>query len=123
MRKRKLPVSTPRRRYLILLLIFFGLPACAGPSPENLEIGISQADVVALSGQPDRIQEFDFPDEPFFGPQESLTGLVAPGEPVLEWVYESGEDEQYIWFSGGPGWPTSSFRVIAFATYPKDAVF
>lgn len=63
------------------------------------------------------------PEGPFFGPQEVLLELAEPGRAILEWVYEQGEAVLYIWFSGDPGRPTTSFRVIEFATFPNDAVF
>jgi hypothetical protein len=116
------------QKYFVKIIIVFLLIATNGcttitSTRDQLEIGQSQPDVIAILGQPDRVQEFDFPDGPFFGPQEALISLVDPGTLVLEWVYEQGDDDHYIWFSGGPGWPTSSFRVIAFEVVPADAVF
>lgn len=106
-------------------VILFGLVGCspqANPS-DSIEIGLSQPDVKSILGDPDNVQEFEIPEVPFFGPQEALLELVEPGTPILEWAYEQGDEVLYIWFSGGPGWPTTSFRVIEFAEFPKDAVF
>jgi hypothetical protein len=104
---------------LIALLV-----ACSPASSALTEVtaGSSKEDVIALYGEPDRRQEFLIPDEPFFGPQEGLIDLVAPGTLVEEWVYEIGDEELYIWFAGESE-DREAWRVLALGRYPKDAVY
>ena len=71
--------------------------------PDNSVVigpGSSHTNVLSLLGEPDRVQEFNLPEVPFFGPQESLTDLIPAGTPVEEWVYIEGEEELYVWFAG-----------------------
>jgi hypothetical protein len=93
------------------------------PDADGISIGASRADVRALMGEPERVQEFELPDAPFFGPQESLIDLVPAGTPVEEWVYIQGEEEQYVWFAGEAGQAKDLWRVIETARYPVGAVY
>jgi len=116
-------LATPIVRLPLFLLIV--LAACSQQTitSDRIEVGLSQSDVKSILGEPSKVQEFAMPEGPFFGPQEVLLELAEPGRAILEWVYEQGEAVLYIWFSGDPGRPTTSFRVIEFATFPNDAVF
>jgi hypothetical protein len=69
------------------------------------------------------MSEFSLPDEPFFGPQESLTGLIPAGSIVDEWRYLENGQVQYVWFSGDTPENRNEWRVIALASYPEGAVF
>jgi hypothetical protein len=74
-------------------------------------------------GEPDRTQDFPLPDVPFFGPQESLTGLIPAGTPVKEWVYVIGEQELYVWFRCDQGGPEFDCSLVTSARYPVGAVY
>lgn len=100
----------------------------AGCSPERdarrqIEVGQTQAEVVAALGEPDEVSEFTLPDEPFFGPQEGLVSLVPAGTFVLEWRYISGDDVRYVWFASERGVPREEWQVIGTAVHPVDAVY
>jgi hypothetical protein len=47
-------------------------------------------------GEPDHIQEFILPAEPFFGPQEALVNLVPAETLIEEWQYEIEDELLYI---------------------------
>jgi len=81
-------------RVCVLLLFSALIVGCspAATSPAQVKPGSSKEDVIALYGEPDRTQEFIIPDEPFFGPQESLIDLVPPRTTIEEWVYDIGEE-------------------------------
>ena len=101
------------------------LVACSPSSTPPAEIapGSSKSDVVALYGEPDRMQEFIIPDEPFFGPQEGLVNLVSPGTMIEEWVYEIDDEELYIWFTGDENEAREDWLVLELGRYSKDAVY
>lgn len=103
-------------------LILAACSAQANVDPEALE-GLSQAEVRELLGEPDGVQDFILPADPFFGPQEILSSLVAAGDTVEEWRYEVGEDVQYVWFYGDASQGREGWRVIASVKVPKDAVY
>ena len=89
----------------------------------EIENGLSKDEVIASLGEPDQTREFILPDVPFFGPQESLVNLVAPGTVIEEWVYEIGDEVLYVWFSGEVDQLREDWLVLATARHPKDAVF
>jgi len=107
---------------LISALIFVGCAPAALPTAEFGE-GASKADVIASLGEPDQIQEFVLPDEPFFGPQEGLASLLLAGTIVEEWIFERGDELLYIWFAGEDGAAPEGWRVVAKGSYPRDAVY
>jgi hypothetical protein len=74
-------------------------------------------------GEPTRTQDFLLPEAPFFGPQESLTGLIPAGTLVKEWVYVQGNEEQYVWFRCDKGGPAVECSLIKSARYPVGAVY
>ena len=109
--------------FMIWLAILLG--ACQA-SPGNavvINTGFSRAEVRALMGEPERVQEFILPETPLFGPQESLAELIPAGTWVEEWVYTVGEDELYVWFAGEKGQAKDQWRVIETARYPAGAVY
>lgn len=108
---------------LIWLTILIVACQARTPGADTISIGSSRADVRALMGEPERVQEFKLPEAPFFGPQESLTDLVPAGTPVEEWVYILGEEELYVWFAGEEGQAKDQWRTISTARYPVGAVY
>jgi hypothetical protein len=82
---------------------------------------MSHAEVTDLLGRPDAVSPGKLPEGPFFGPQEALLSVLAPGAQFEEWIYAVGEDDFYVWFAG-PG-ARDDWRVILTARYPRDAVF
>ena len=103
----------------VLLLITL----VVGCSPAEITQGASKEDVRALYGEPDRTQEFILPEVPFFGPQEGLINLVPPGTTIEEWVYEIGDEELYIWFTGNNDEARENWLVLDLGRYPKGAVY
>lgn len=111
--------------FISIFLVTAFLVACspAATSPAKITQGSSKEDVIALYGEPDRTQEFIIPDEPFFGPQEGLANLVPPGTMIEEWVYEIGDEELYIWFTGDNSETREDWLVLDLGKYPKGAVY
>jgi hypothetical protein len=108
----------------ILLVIPFMVGCSPTPTvPAEIVQGSSKDDVIALYGEPDRTQEFIIPEEPFFGPQEGLINLVPPGTTIEEWVYEIGDEELYIWFTGEEDEAREDWSVLDLGRYPKGAVY
>jgi hypothetical protein len=101
------------------------LIACSPTSvpPPEIGKGSSKEDIIASLGEPDQTQDFILPDEPFFGPQESLVNLVPAGTVIEEWVYEIGDEVLYVWFTGEDDDLREDWRVLVTARYPKDAVY
>ena len=91
--------------------------------PTEIEQGSTKEDVIALYGKPDRTQEFILPEVPFFGPQESLINLVPSGTLIEEWVYEIGDEELYIWFTGDLDEARENWQVLDLGRFPKGAVY
>ena len=109
----------------VLFLITVVLVGCSPTSNLPPEVGkvSSKAEVIALLGEPDQTQDLKLPNEPFFGPQESLINLVPAGTVVEEWVYEIGDDVLYVWFKGEVDQLREDWLVLDTARYPKDAVY
>lgn len=105
---------------IILLVVM--LTSCANP-PSEITQGSSKDDVITLYGKPDRTQVFLLPEEPFFGPQESLINFVPSGTTIEEWVYEIGNEELYVWFTGKGDESQEDWLVLDFGSYPKGAVY
>ncbi|MGD2048096.1 MAG: hypothetical protein PVH03_01305 [Chloroflexota bacterium] len=116
--KRKLPLP-------LAFLVFLTLASCSSTSssPDEVEIGFSRDEVIAVLGIPSTIQDFVLPDEPFFGPQESLTNLLPPGTMVEEWMYELDDKVMYVWFASESDLPRDEWLVIKTEVYPAGAVF
>jgi hypothetical protein len=108
-----------------LILISFIVISCSPASTPPAEVvqGSSKEDVIAFYGKPDRAQDLVIPEEPFFGPQEGLANLVPPGTVIEEWVYEIGDEELYIWFTGDNDVAREDWRVLDLGRYPKGAVY
>ena len=111
------------RLFIFWLAVLLG--ACqTGPGDSVLiSIGSSQAEVKAQLGEPERVQEFELPDPPFFGPQEILTDLIPAGTKVEEWVYLEDEEELYIWFVGAEGEKKDHWKVIETGRFPAGAIY
>lgn len=100
------------------------LVACGALAPaEGVQVGMSQPQVQAELGGPDEASEFTMPEGGFFGPQEVLSGVVAAGESVEQWVYFQGDEATYVWFTVDPEQGQGAWRVIAITTVPQDAVY
>ena len=63
------------------------------------------------------------PDGAFFGPQETLSGLVPAGSLIEEWRYELNDEVRYVWFYGDLAAGKDARRLIATTTVPKDAIY
>jgi hypothetical protein len=111
--------------HVVIFLFAVLLLGCSPQSKPSSDIGqdSSRDQVLALLGEPDETQDFILPDHPFFGPQEGLANLVAPGTVIEEWVYEIGDEVLYIWFTGELDEPRDNWLVLATARYPQDAIF
>ena len=114
-----------KNSHAAIILVLFIIAGCSPStlSPAEIEAGSTKGEVIALLGDPDQTQEFVLPDEPFFGPQESLVNLVPAGTVIEEWVYELGEDVLYIWFTGEGDDSGEDWLVLDTAKHPKDAVY
>ena len=110
---------------LLLILVLLAVASCSSTpsSPGEVEIGFSREEVIEVMGEPATTQDFVLPDQPFFGPQESLTSLLPPGTVVEEWVYELDEEVMYVWFAGKSNLPREEWLVIETGVYPAGAVF
>jgi hypothetical protein len=110
---------------LLLILLAIASVACQA-TPDNeavIKTGSSRPEVREQLGAPARVQVFQLPEPPFFGPQESLTELVPPGTWVEEWVYAMGKEELYVWFAGEEGQDPDEWLVIETGRYPAGAVY
>jgi hypothetical protein len=92
-------------------------------TPGEIQIGQTRDEVIAVVGDPDEITTFTIPDEPFFGPQESLTNLLEAGTLVEEWRYAFTKEVTYVWFATKSSEPREEWKVIDTATVPADAVY
>ena len=114
------------RSVLAVLFIFSVVLAGCSPTsnhPPEVGKGSSRAEVISALGEPDQTQEFNLPNEPFFGPQESLINFVPAGTVIEEWVYEFGDEVLYVWFTGQVDELREDWFVLDTARYPKDAVY
>jgi hypothetical protein len=79
----------------LIAVLLGGCSLTPTPLPQIAESS-SKAEVLALMGEPDHIQEFILPAEPFFGPQEALVNLVPAETLIEEWQYEIEDELLYI---------------------------
>ncbi len=107
---------------MIIFYLFLSSSACRARWA-SLAPGDSPGQVRARLGEPTRTQDFLLPEAPFFGPQESLTGLIPAGTLVEEWVYVQGNEEQYVWFRCDQGEVGEDCSLIKTASYPVGAVY
>ena len=109
----------------VIFIIAVVLVGCSPTSlpPSEVGKGSSKGEVIASLGEPDQTQDFMLPDEPFFGPQESLANLVPAGAVIEEWVYEIGDEVLYVWFTGEVDELREDWLVLVTAKYPKDAIY
>jgi hypothetical protein len=89
----------------------------------TISLGDSPENVLSLMGEPTRTRDFPLPEVPFFGPQESLTGLIPAGTLVKEWVYVQGDEELYVWFRCDKGDLEGECSLVKSACYPVGAVY
>ena len=111
------------RLFLIVMSLLPGACAAGGADEIVIQIGATREEVRARLGEPKRVLEFNLPEAPFFGPQESLLDLIPPGTLVEEWVYAVGDEEFYVWFAGEEGQVKDEWRVIETGRYPIGAVY
>ena len=52
-----------------------------------------------------------------------MIDLAPPGTLVEEWVYEIGDEELYIWFTGDENEAREDWLVLDLGRYPKGAVY
>ena len=109
----------------VIFIIAVVLVGCSPTSlpPSEVGKGSSKGEVIASLGEPNQTQDFMLPDEPFFGPQESLANLVPAGAVIEEWVYEIGDEVLYVWFTGEVDELREDWLVLVTAKYPKDAIY
>jgi hypothetical protein len=109
--------------YVIWMAVLLGACHARDGGSVAVDTGSMRADVRARWGEPERVREFKLPEGHFFGPQESLTGLIPAGTLVEEWVYRAGKEEMYVWFAGAEGEAKDQWRVIETGRYPAGAVY
>jgi len=121
----EMPAHHPSLLGFLVIWVCVLLGGChAAPTAAVVvDTGSVRAEVRARLGAPDRRREFELPSTPYFGPQESLAGLVPAGTLVEEWVYHEGDEERYVWFAGAEDQPGDRWRVIATGRYPAEAVY
>ena len=123
------PIQEQKRKLICLQFALFLVAALVSSCslnpqpPTKIEKGLSRDEVIVALGEPDQIQDFVLPDQPFFGPQEGLINIVPPGTTVEEWVYETSEEVLLVWFAGEPGEKREDWKVIETGRYPAGAVF
>ena len=115
-------LNSIRAGFILLMAFIFGCSP-ASTIPSEIIPGLSKEDVIALYGEPDRAREFILPEVPFFGPQEGLINLVPSGTLIEEWVYEIGDEDLYIWFTGDSDEARENWLVLDLGKFPKDAVY
>jgi hypothetical protein len=116
-------MTSSTRTLLALLFILVLAPACA-PDPAGVIIpGQTRAEVREAAGEPDEVQVFTLPAEPFFGPQEGLANLLPAGTLVEEWQYLTEDEVTYVWFTGVVTDSQAVWTVVDTATHPADAVY
>lgn len=108
--------------WLCVALALLALPACRPGLQAELEPGMTRSQVERLLGEPDAVQWAALPEQGLFGPQESLYGPLEPGDPYEEWLYDLGDEERYVWFSGSSEDP-ASWTVIMTVIAPKGVVY
>ncbi len=122
--KKTVLTHAPYRSGILLLMVTFTV-ACAPRSAlfEQIQVGFARDDVRSVMGEPDTIQDFIIPEEPFFGAQESLVNLLEPGAIVEEWLYQGKDEDIFIWFASTGNDPREQWRVIEKGIYPEGAVY
>lgn len=115
----KLPLATAG---LLLLAVACGSSHDLATSFARVATQMSRAQIEDILGKPERSDVAVLPREPFFGPQESLAGVLEPGASYEEWEYTDDETVYLVWF-GGAAEQREGWTVIAKSSYPKDAVF
>jgi hypothetical protein len=107
--------------HAVLFIIAVILVGCSPTSsvPSEIRKSSFEGDVIASLGEPDQTQDFILPNEPFYGPQESLVNLVPAGTAIEEWRYEIGDEVLYVWFTGEDDDLREDWLVLATARYSK----
>lgn len=105
-----------------LSLGLLALPACQARPQAELRPGLTRAQVERLLGEPDQVVWSALPEQGLFGPQEALYAQLEPGDPYEEWLYDLGEEQQYLWFSGSTD-DRSSWTLITAVTAPKGVIY
>jgi len=60
---------------------------------------MSPADVSAIVGPPQEINDCTLPDDSGWGLQDSLHYKIRAGDPVLQWTYLDHEHDHVVWFA------------------------
>ncbi len=111
-------------RFFLLLFLVVSLSSCSFESKfSQVKPGLTRSEIKNLLGDPMVIQNGVTTDQPFWGPQEGLDGILGVGAPFEEWLYKEGDQNYYIWFGAKSGKPKSSWLVIRNNKYPEGVVF
>ncbi len=103
--------------------VLTGIETGLNSGGSHLKAGMTRAEVVERVGEPDTKQAGGLPAGPFSGPQEGLdTKLLDATRSYEEWRYELKGTVYYLWF-GDPKLPAAEWKLVGFASYPKDARF
>jgi len=89
----------------------------------GVESGMAREQVRSILGNPELSTVAVLPQSPFFGPQESLSHFLKPGDSYEEWQYTDGEKIYLVWFGGTEEKPQKTWTVVAKFSYPKGVVF
>lgn len=112
----------------ILIVLMSLVSACASSetpvkSFSEVKSGMSKTQVRNIMGNPELFTVTVLPQQPFFGPQESLVKFLKPGASFEEWQYTDEETIYLIWFSSTKKEPQENWTVVTKFSYSKGAVF
>ncbi|MEK6777098.1 MAG: hypothetical protein AABY87_09480 [bacterium] len=119
----KLPIKIIMPVLIISLCLACASSRTLEQSFSSIQDGMSRENVKGIMGKPERSDTGALPKRPFFGPQESLTQFLKPGDPYEEWQYSDRETIYLIWFGSVSHGPQEIWKVITKSSHPRGAVF
>ena len=66
---------------------------------ERIQAGWSSSRVCHLLGEPTQAEDTKVPHGSAWGTQEAMAYKIRAGEPVRQWMFQTGEYFHYVWFA------------------------
>lgn len=79
---------------------------------EQIQTGMTRADVKRLTGEIPSVREAALPAGPFWGPQEGLEKIIPPNTPFEEWTYTNASHVFLVWFWSSNQTEKADWRVV-----------